>query len=86
LQFASLALAYLGRDLDAAQAAADRALVLNGNSAGVLGASGWVCFFLGDFATARDHFTRAIRLSPLDPYLHVLHSGLAAALSFGEPP
>jgi hypothetical protein len=29
-------------DLDAAQAAIDRALVLNGDSAGVLGTSGWV--------------------------------------------
>jgi adenylate cyclase len=86
LQFASHALAYLGRDLDAAQAAADRALVLNGNSAGVLQASGWMRFYLGDFATARDHFTRAIRLSPLDPFLASLQSGLAATLAFGEPP
>jgi adenylate cyclase len=86
LQLATLAVAHLGHDLDAAQAAADRALVLNGNSAAVLGASGWVRYFLGDFATARDHFMRAIRLSPLDPFVHNLRSGLAGALSFGEPP
>jgi adenylate cyclase len=85
LHFAGLAVAYLGHDLDAARAALDRALVLNGNSAGVLGHSGWVHVFRGDFAVARDHFTRAIRLSPLDPGLHLLQTGLASALSSGEP-
>jgi adenylate cyclase len=86
LSFAASALAYLGHDLDAAQAAVDRALVLNGNSARVLDTSGWVRNFLGDFGTARDHFKHAIRLSPLDPFLHVFQIGLAMALSFGEPP
>jgi adenylate cyclase len=86
LRFAAFAIANLWHDLDAAQAAVDRALVLNGNSAGVLHVSGWVRNFLGDFGTARDHFTRAIRLSPLDPLLHVFQIGLAQALSFGEPP
>jgi adenylate cyclase len=85
LQFAALAIVYLGNDLDAAQAAIDRALVLNGNSAGVLGTSGWVHLWLGDFVAARDHFTRAIRLSPLDPLLDQFQSGLANALSSGEP-
>jgi adenylate cyclase len=85
LRFAAFAIAHLGHDLDAAQAAVDRALVLNGNSAGVLSISGWVRNFLGDFGTARDHFTRAIRLSPLDPFLHAFQGGLAMALSFGEP-
>jgi adenylate cyclase len=59
--------------------------VLNGDSAGVLGTSGWVHNFLGDFVKARDHFTRAIRLSPLDPLLGIYRSGLAMALAFGEP-
>lgn len=85
LRFAAITVAYLGHDLDAARAAIDRALVLNGNSAGVLSISGMVRYFLGDFGTARDHFTRAIRLSPLDPFLHVFQAGLAMALLFGEP-
>jgi adenylate cyclase len=85
LHFAAFALSYLGHDLDAAQAAIDRALVLNGNSAGVLSVSGWLRSYVGDFVTARDHFTRAIRLSPLDPFLHVSQTGLASALSSGEP-
>jgi adenylate cyclase len=84
-RFAAWAVAYLGHDLDAAQAAVDRALVLNGNSPQVLRTSGWLRFFLGDFVTARDHFTRAIRLSPLDPFLHASQTGLAGALLFGEP-
>jgi adenylate cyclase len=85
LQFAALAVANLGHDLDAAHAAIDRALVLNGNSAGVLGTSGWVHSYLDDFDVARDHFTRAIRLSPLDPLLDISQGGLAGALSSGEP-
>jgi adenylate cyclase len=84
LQFAALAVAYLGHDLNAAQEAVDQALVLNGNSAGVLGTSGWVHFFLGDFDVARNHFACAIRLSPLDPRLHVSQAGLAMSLSFGQ--
>jgi adenylate cyclase len=86
LRFAAFAIAYVGHDLDAAHAAVDRALVLNGNSAGVLSISGWVRNFLGDFGTARDHLTRAIRLSPLDPLLRHFRTGLAMSLSFGEPP
>jgi adenylate cyclase len=85
LHFAAFAVSYLGHDLDTAQAAIDRALVLNGNSAGVLSMSGWLRSYVGDFVTARDHFTRAIRLSPLDPLLHVSQTGLASSLSFGEP-
>jgi adenylate cyclase len=86
LCFAAFAIAHLGHDLDAAQAVVEQALVLNGNSAGVLHISGWVHNFLGDFGTARDHFTHAIRLSPLDPLLHVYRIGLSVALLFGEPP
>jgi adenylate cyclase len=85
LRLAAWAVAYLGHDLDAAQAALDRALMLNGNSPQVLRTSGWVRSFLGDFGTARDQFTRAIRLSPLDPFLHTSQIGLAEALLFGEP-
>jgi adenylate cyclase len=85
LRVAAFAVAHLGHDLDAAETAVDRALMLNGNSAGVLGASGWIRIFLGDFGTARDHFTRALRLSPLDPRLDVLQLGVAATLLFGEP-
>jgi adenylate cyclase len=79
------AVAFLGHDLDAGQTAVERAIFLNPNSAWVLGRSGWVHNYLGDFDVARDHFTRAIRLSPIDLHLHHFRTGLAMALSFGEP-
>jgi adenylate cyclase len=85
LALAAFPVAYIEHDLDAAQAAVDRALVLNGNSATVLSGSGYIRGFLGDFAAARNHFTRAIRLSPLDPFLNTFRAWLAMALSFGEP-
>jgi adenylate cyclase len=86
LHLAAPSIAYLRHDLDTAKAAIDRALVLNGNSAGVLAASGWVHFYRGDFDLARDHFTHAIRLSPLDPLLEVYKASLAMILLFVEPP
>ena len=86
LTLSAFPIAYLEHDLDAAQAAADRALVLNGNSATVLAGSGYIRGFLGDFATARGHFRRAIRLSPLDTFLNTFRAWLAMALSLGEPP
>ncbi len=86
LRCAGFVLGYLGRDLDAARAALDRALVLNGNSAAVLTFSGWVHNWRGEFSAARDEFARAIRLSPLDPLLIGLWGGLSMALMLGEPP
>jgi adenylate cyclase len=85
LRLAGLAVAYLAYDLDAGRAALDRAMTLNANSAQILGSSGWVRNYLGDFAVARDHFTTAMRLSPLDPELYVFQTGLAMALLYGEP-
>ncbi len=85
LRLAGQAIAYLAHDLDRGRAALDRAITLNGNSAQILGSSGWVHIYLGDFDVARDHFTRAMRLSPLDPELHIFQAGLAVALVFGDP-
>lgn len=77
--------ACLAHDPDTGRAALDRAITLNANSAQILGGSGWVRLFLGDFDVARDQFTRAMRLSPLDPELYVFQTGLAEALVLGEP-
>jgi adenylate cyclase len=85
LTIAAFPIAFIEHDLDAAQAAAERALVLNGNSATVLAGSGFIRGFRGDFAIARDLFRRAIRLSPLDPFLNTFRAWLAMALSLGEP-
>ena len=40
--------------------------------------------WLADFDVARDHFTRALRLSPLDRELYSFQTGLAWALALGE--
>jgi adenylate cyclase len=66
LQFAGFALSYLAKDYEAALAALDRALTLNANSAQAYNSSGWVRSFSGDWRTAIEHLTRALRLSPLD--------------------
>jgi adenylate cyclase len=64
--------------------ALERALTLNPNSAQVYSASRWVRFYLGDAETAIVHFNRAIRLSPLDPEMGYMLSGLAHAYLFTE--
>ncbi len=85
LRLAGLTVAFLAYDRDAGRAALDRALTLNGNSAQILSASGWIHNYLGHFDIARDHFGRAMRLSPLDPELYLFQCGLAMALVLGEP-
>jgi adenylate cyclase len=85
LRMSAHALAYLAHQYDIALVALDRAIALNPNSASVLTASGWVRSYIGDTDTARDHFQRAIRLSPLDPEMGFLLSGLAiCCLMIGE--
>jgi adenylate cyclase len=79
LQFAGWVSSYLAHDNEAGLAALDRALVLNVNSAQALRFSGWVRLFSGDPRTATEHFTRAIRLSPLDPLISSAFGGLGIA-------
>jgi adenylate cyclase len=85
LRLAGYTVAFVGYDLERGRVALERALALNPNSAQVLGANGWLRNWLGEFDLARDHFTRAIRLSPLDPELARYQIGLANALALGEP-
>jgi len=59
------ALAYVVRDLDAAAAFIDRALVLNPNLAEAWFCGGWVKIWVGEPDTAIERFARSIRLSPL---------------------
>jgi adenylate cyclase len=79
LVLARLTLSYLAHDLEAALAALDRALALNVNSAQALRVSGFVRLHAGDPRTATEHFTRAMRLSPLDPRISYVFSGLGLA-------
>ncbi len=74
-----LALARIDHHLQVGAALIDRALVLNPNLATAWFMSGWVRNFLGEPEMAIEHFTRAIRLNPLDPLVHVMQIGIAAA-------
>jgi TolB-like protein/Flp pilus assembly protein TadD len=77
-----LSLAYLGNEVEAGAAYIDRALVLNPNSAASWNASGWVRMYLGESASAIEHFERAMRLSPLDPLTYFACAGMAFAHVF----
>jgi len=75
------ALAHIVRDLGAAAALIDRALVLNSNLAETWSLGGWVKNWLGEPEAAIERFARAMRLSPLDPSLRT-PSGTAHAHFF----
>jgi len=79
LCFGGIVLARFDRHLHAGAALIDRALVLNPNLAAAWFTSGWVRNYLGEPELAIEHFMRAKRLSPLDPLVHVMHNGIAAA-------
>ena len=69
LSFAGFALAYVVGDIDAGAALTDRALALNPNLAMAWFASGWRGVWLGQTDLAIEHFARAMRLTPLDPFV-----------------
>ena len=80
LAFAGITIAYLGKQQQRGVYILRQAYALNPNSSHVLYASGWVHTYVGDVATAIDHFNRSIRINPLDPLIGVIRSGLGAAL------
>ncbi len=69
LSLGGLVLAYVVGDLDDGAAFVDRALSLNPNLATAWGFSGWMKICFGQQNTAIEHEARAMRLSPLDPFL-----------------
>jgi TolB-like protein/class 3 adenylate cyclase/tetratricopeptide (TPR) repeat protein len=73
------ALAFVVRDLGVGAGLIDRALVLNSNLAEAWNFGGWVKIWLGEPETAIERFARAMRLSPLDPWLLGMRSGTAFA-------
>jgi TolB-like protein/Flp pilus assembly protein TadD len=79
LYMGSMASSYLGGDLHTAATVMDRALSLNPNLAGAWHLSGWIRMYLEDGETAVKHFSRALRLNPLDPTIHILSCGTAFA-------
>ena len=76
------ALVYVVRDLEVGAALIDRALVLNSNLAEAWSFGGWVKNFLGEPETAIERFARAMRLSPLDPWVIGMRGGTAHAHFF----
>ncbi|MBR0697016.1 adenylate/guanylate cyclase domain-containing protein [Bradyrhizobium lablabi] len=76
------ALAFVVRDLGVGAGLVDRALALNSNLAEAWNFGGWVQIWLGEPETAIERFARALRLSPLDPWLMAMRAGTAYAHFF----
>ena len=76
------ALAFVVRDLGVGAGLIDRALVLNSNLAEAWNFGGWVKIWLGEPEIAIERFARAMRLSPLDPWLLGMRAGTADAHFF----
>lgn len=79
---AAQAIAYVARDMDNGALFIERALKLNPGLAAAWYVSGWMRLFLGEPATAIEHLTQAISLSPFDPLAFKMHAGLAYAHFF----
>lgn len=79
LWMAALALVHLSGEIEHVLAQVERSLSLNPNSANAWTASCFVHSYLGDHATAIEHFHRAQRLNPLDLSQHVHWNAVAWA-------
>ena len=71
--------ASVAHDFGTGLALVDRALVLNPNLVNAWYLSGWVRVLNGEHEVALEHFSRAERLSPLDPFKWGCHLGVAYA-------
>ncbi len=76
------ALAHLAGDLDGAIDRIDQALVLNPNLASAWFLGAYLKVWNGDPDGGIEHFTRAMRMSPLDPETYRMQAGMAAAHLF----
>ncbi len=76
------ALGHLMGDLDGGIALIDRALMLNPNLAAAWFLGGFLRTWRGEPDGAIEHFTRAMRLSPLDPEMYRMQAGMAMAHLF----
>jgi len=72
------ALAFVVRDVDAGVALIERALRLNPNLMDAWLSSGLIRLVLGEWNLAVEHFARAMRLSPFDPFLFLMQQGTAS--------
>ena len=76
------ALGHLTGDLEGGIGLIDRALVLNPNLASAWFLGGFLRVWNGNPDGAVEFFTRAMRLSPLDPEMYRMQAGMAAAHLF----
>ncbi|WP_439369649.1 tetratricopeptide repeat protein [Bradyrhizobium sp. DASA03120] len=79
LALACVTLAFVAGDYESAIEMADRAVALNQNSFEAWHARGWVYFLAGLPEEAVRSFERGIRMSPIDPRLHVSLTGMGMA-------
>ncbi len=82
LGFSGYAIAHGAGELDEGAVIIDRAIHLSPNVAFALLASGWVKVWLGEPELAISHLDRAMRLSPLDPFMHMIQTAAAHAHFF----
>ena len=73
------ALAYVAQEFDDAAAFMDRGLTVNPNFALAWMLSAWLRVWRSEPDLALEHVARAIRLSPLDPYVSGMHGATAYA-------
>ncbi len=76
------ALGHLAGDLPGGIALLDKALMLNPNLAAAWFLSAFLKLWHGETDAAVEHFTHAMRLSPLDPEMYRMQAGTAAAYLF----
>ena len=79
LCWGGFALSYVAGDVDDGLAYIDQALALNPNLAAAWNFSGWIRIMLGEHQSAIDRFERALRLSPRDPTVFHMRTGIAYA-------
>jgi len=78
---AGMAIAGLAREYEQGLQVIEEALVLNPNSSHANTLAGWVCCHLCEGDKARSYIERAMRLSPLDPQMGYMLSGLGWAFN-----
>jgi adenylate cyclase len=81
LAMAALISAYMVGDCESEIEIADRAVALNPNSFNALHYRGWVYKIAGLPEEAIRSFERAVRMSPVDPRLHLLFAGMGLAFT-----
>jgi TolB-like protein/tetratricopeptide (TPR) repeat protein len=73
------ALAYVAREFDDAAAFVDRGLAVNPNVAQAWTLSAWLRVWRGEPDLALEHIAHAMRMSPLDPSVSIMHGATAYA-------